>query len=125
MEYCTHRDNVRQAITSGNHVCTRNISGANNPNYGNHILHERYSNDPDLARAMLARPGGQNGRARKVALYDLDEELICKFGCMKDCAMYLIDNHLVKAKSLQRVTSNVAHALKTGEMYDYYYVKTA
>lgn len=125
LEYCSHADNVRQAIASGNHVCTRDLTGANNPNYGNHILADRYRNNPDLAKEMLARPGAQNGRAKRVTLCDLDEQPIKTFGCILDCASYMVEHGLIDPCKPSSITYPISVAMKVGKPYKYYCFKPA
>lgn len=57
LQWISHEDNVRRS------VCNKpDVKGANNPNYGNHKLHEKYAANPDLAKRKQSRPGKQNGR---------------------------------------------------------------
>lgn len=88
LEWCTHKYNVHHSINKGNHVCTRNLFGKNNPNYGNHVLHDVYSKNPELATEKLARIGGQNGKAKPIISIDKDFNVNI-FSCIKDCSEYL------------------------------------
>lgn len=58
LEWTTHADNVKYSADKGHYV----HCGEDNPNYGNHALHERYKADPALAKEKQSRPGEQNGR---------------------------------------------------------------
>lgn len=92
LEWCTHEQNVRYAIEAGNHICTRDLTGKNNPNYGNHILSDIYRNDPELAKEKLGRPGGQNGKAVPVQVFDTAGIKMGEFGYLRGCADYIIDS---------------------------------
>ena len=43
LEWCTHTENIYYSIKMGNHICTTDISGANNPNFGNDTLKRKYA----------------------------------------------------------------------------------
>lgn len=89
LEWITHGDNVRYTIKAGRHYCNNNLYGNNNPNYGNHILHDIYSSNPEYAKEKLARPNSQNGRAKAIRMY-IDDQFF-DFGCIKECAEYLYE----------------------------------
>ena len=72
LEWCTHIDNVHYSIKMGNHICTTDISGANNPNFGNDALKKKYAANPWLSKANNSRPGVKNGRCRKVKLINVE-----------------------------------------------------
>lgn len=102
LEWCTHKENVHYSIRLGNHFCTRDLTGKNNPNYDNHILHEIYSNNPELAIEKLSRKGSQNGRAKKIKCIDENNNCMI-FDWIGGCADYLIQNYNLrfKQKSIQ------------------------
>lgn len=83
LEWVTHADNVAYSVAKGHYK----HYGENNPNYGNHILKERYK-DKALAKEIFSRPRGKNGRARKVKV--VSKELEMSFDCVTDCAEWLI-----------------------------------
>lgn len=82
LEWCTHQENVAHSRDLG-HYAGR--FGKDNPNYGNHVLHDVYTKDRTLAKEKLARPGKQNGRCRKVTLKDSDGN-ITNFDYIRECA---------------------------------------
>ena len=92
LEWLTHLDNVRKSSAVG-HYAGR--SGEKNPNYGNHVLHERYQADKELSRQMMGRPGAQNGMARPVRAINSDTGETHDFSYMSECAAYLIKTGLL------------------------------
>lgn len=117
LEWCTHAYNVQYAIDSGNHISTTDITGSNNPNYGNHTLHDKYKNNPELAKENQSRPGAQNGRARKIKLFDTIDNKEIEFGYMRAAASYLITNGLTKATTVDSVMSRLSTCAKNGKKY--------
>lgn len=110
LEWVTHSDNVRYAILAGNHVCTTDISGENNPNFGNHKLREVYANNKDLARLKQSRPGAKNGRATGIRMYNDSYEKT--FDTIKDCASYLVHNGVTIHSNLSYVSIMVSRAAR-------------
>ena len=96
---------------------TRERRGEKNPNYGNTTLHEKYLNDPQLAKQKQSRPGKQNGRCVAIALYK-DGEFVRSFDYKKECAEYLIQNRLVRAKTVNAVLTKMQRSIKND--IDYY-----
>ena len=57
LRWISHEDNVRRS------VCNKpDVSGMNNPNYGNRKLGLFYKEHPEIAKQKQSRPGKQNGR---------------------------------------------------------------
>ena len=114
LEWCTHTDNIYYSIKMGNHISTTDVSGANNPNFGNDTLKRKYAENPELAKENNSRPGGQNGRARTVKLINLatKEELI--FDYMRAAAQYLIQNGFTRAVDVDAVLNRISMSAKTG-----------
>jgi len=115
LEWCTHGDNVRYAIQLGHHVCTTDLCGANNPNFGNHKLHERLSADPLLAQQWYARPASQNGRASKITCVDRDGTQK-EFDWIGACAEYLRSQGYTSA-AIDSIRSNIGAAKRIGKTY--------
>ncbi len=104
LEWVTHQENVAYTKSLKRHVSDRDITGKNNPNYGNHTLRDRFANEPEL-RKVQSRPGLQNGRCRKVKLIDGDNEIL--FDYLSECADYLINNKYCRAKKKQSVATRI------------------
>lgn len=117
LEWCTHEYNVQYSIDSGNHVSTTNITGSNNPNYGNRILSEIYKNNPDLAKKNQSRPGARNGRARQIRIIDTTNNEVFEFGYMRAAASYLIENGFTKANDVDSVMNRLSKCAKNGKKY--------
>lgn len=96
LEWMSHLENVQYSINLGSYTWK---SGKDNPNYGNKKLKERYADDPELAKFNNSRPASQNGRARKIGLYDLDWNSIKEFTYVGECIEYLIGVHGLKMKA--------------------------
>lgn len=124
LEWITHRDNVLYSIKNGNHICTKDITGKNNPNYGNKKLSNIYKNNKEYAKEKQARLGDRNGRARRVALYDKHMNYIDTFSCLKYCAEYLIDNGFSKSTP-ESLSLNISTAIKNEKLYVQHYFKSA
>lgn len=122
LEWMRHKDNVRYSIQCGNHICTTDLTGKNNPNYQNHILSEIYRNNPQLAQEKLARPGSQNGHAVKIALYDSELNLIANFDWIGECALYLQAHNITKAP-INNIRDRILHAIKYNKPYLHHYFK--
>ena len=117
LEWCTHKYNVQHSIDSGNHFSTRDLMGVNNPNYNNHVLSEKYQNNPDLALEKQGRPGAQNGRAIKISLLDTYTQNTIVFDYMKAAAEYLIDKGYTKARRTDAVANRLSFCAKNKIKY--------
>jgi len=122
LEWVTHIDNIAYTVQHNRHVTANDkFKGSNNPNYGNNALKLKYTNNPDLARINNSRPKEQNGRARKVKLYDIYKNYIKEFNYIGACAEYLIENNFTKGK-LDSVSNNLSKSAKTKSPYlNHYY----
>lgn len=122
LAWCSHADNVRHSIDAGRHVCTKDLTGKNNPNFGNHKLHDVYK-DKAYAIKMLSRPRGQNGRAKRIVA-SRSGCADAEFACILDCAEYIKQKHnlSVKVKSMR---GRIANACKTNTQYMGYSLKFA
>lgn len=117
LEWSTHADNVGHSRDKGHYK----HYGADNQNYGHHTLHEYYSANPDMAIEKLSRPGSQNGHARKVILYDMENNEVSRFDWIGGCIAYLKENGFT-LHSEHTVRAKLTHALAHGEsVYDHYY----
>ena len=57
LAWITRKENVKRSV-----VNKPDISGVNNPNYGNRKLSKFYKENPEIAKIKQSRPGKQNGR---------------------------------------------------------------
>lgn len=109
LEWTTHKDNVKYSAVLGHYK----HYGESNPNYGNHVLAERYK-DKALAKEVLSRPRGQNGHAKKIKAYNDNESYI--FDCITDCAEWLINNLELTVK-LESLRGRIGLLLNSGKLY--------
>lgn len=114
LKWCTHAENVRHSIEEGNHFCTRDISGSNNPNFGNHVLRDKYLSDRDLCIKNQSRKGKQNGRATRVSLYDGCRYI--QFDTISSCAEY-VSRDLCLDMTSSHIANMISNAAKNGEEY--------
>lgn len=114
LEWKTHGDNVRYSIEAKRHFCTRDLTGANNPNYKNDTLKNFYAEHPE-ERMKLARPRGQNGRAKKVMMIDLDGNAD-EFSCLLDCAEGVVHRLELNCKP-RSIYYQISLAAQSGELY--------
>lgn len=115
LEWITHADNVRYAIKQGNHVCVRNISGSNNPNFGNHKLHDIYAADKELAKVKQGRCGKANGMATSVRMFIGDDTVL--FSTIRECAEYMIEHRMTRSANINCVSIHISKAAKTHSPY--------
>lgn len=116
LEWISHAKNVRYAIRQGNHFCTKDLIGVNNPNYGNHKLREVYKNK-ELAIEKLSRPGSQNGRAKGVQIiFDGDNSNTKSFSYIGECAIYLIANGYTNS-NVNTVRAGISLSIKNNKKY--------
>ena len=88
--------------------------GKLNPNYGNHILSERYKNNPELAKEKNSRPREQNGRC--VPIQMIDNSTVYSFKFIGEAAEYLIHNGYTKNK-ISTIRSRIIKSIKDNEQY--------
>lgn len=87
LEWVSHSENIHKTVDAGRHVTQLyDFSGENNPNYGNHILHERYQRFPEEIEKLVHR-GALNSKSRPVCLTHKDTERV--FESMTECAAFL------------------------------------
>lgn len=92
LQRISHLDNVRRSVEAGrNYTSKTDVSGCNNPNFGNRILSQRYKSDPELSRKIQSRPGSRNGRSIPVTMTDSDGYSI-HFDYIRECAAYVVKN---------------------------------
>lgn len=95
-------------------------TGEKNPNYHNDTLHKKLEKHPELKKEYYSRPGGQNGRAVKLKLFDSEHNYIDTFDTIGDCAEYI--NKTVGSNSeLNGVRSNIRIRMKKGMSYKGFY----
>lgn len=116
LEWTTHGDNVRYSISAGRHYCNRDLTGENNPNYGNRKLGLIYQENPEYAIEKQSRPGVQNGRSISVRMMDKNG-VTHEFDYIRQCAAYLMENGFVRAKNLDGVGAHISAAAKNSVAY--------
>lgn len=109
LEWTTHLKNVAYSAREGRYS---KPFGEDNPNYGNHKLHDYYQEHPEEAVRLLGRPGIQNGHHAEVDLLDLSGNVLGHFKLMTDCAKYIkeMDN---PRGSVTSIVQKLSSAWKT------------
>lgn len=111
LEWTSHADNVRYSN------CNRpDYNGNKNPNYGNHILSERYRANKNLAKEKQGRKGVKNGRARPLALY-CNGELIKNFQYVKQCCDYFIENKIIDTVNVESMRCQINRCIRENKLY--------
>lgn len=90
--------------------------GETNPNYGNTTLREKYKNNPQLAIEKQARLGKQNGRSIPIELW-YKGDFVRRFDYKGECAKYLIENNLVKTKTVNSLRDIITKHIKNDSEY--------
>lgn len=110
LEWCDRNYNVNYSI--GNR---RTYIGQNNPNYNNHILKDKYKKDKMLSLQKQSRPGLQNGRCRKIKLFN-DGILEKEFDYIVACCEYLRKKYKINA-TVESIRSRIDNCCRTGKIY--------
>lgn len=121
LEWVTHKENVVYSIEAGRHICTTNLCGTNNPNYGNHKLSDFYKSNPDIAKKNQGRPDSKNGRARSVVATD-SEGNSYHFSTIKECANFIMSTSHVQYTP-NSMYIKITKSIKSGSEVHGYTVK--
>lgn len=113
LEWSTHEDNVQYSANAGNYV----HYGEDNSNYGKHTLSDKYKNDIELSKEVQSRPGAQNGRAKRIRLFDVIESKELIFDYIRAASEYLIKNGFTKANKVDSVLNRLSVCAKSGKKY--------
>lgn len=113
LEWVTHKDNVR--YSRDNNRYKKDITGENNPNYGNNTLHFKYKNNPELAKEKQSRKGSKNGKAKSISLYDKGV-FIKKFDYIGACCEYMINTYKLKV-SINSLRATIRKCIKYNKLY--------
>lgn len=113
LEWVTHKENITHTKSHKRHVSDRDLTGKNNPNYGNDTLHRRYEKDKDYAKEKQSRPGSQNGRAKSIQLECNGNKMV--FGYISECAKFIINNGYINSKSITSLATRIRKAAESGK----------
>lgn len=115
LEWVTHDYNILYSIECGNHVCTRDLTGANNPNFGNHKLHETYSSDKKLSIEKQGRRGSSNGSS--VCVTAISDCGSIRFETLTECASYIKDT-VGDKRSIQHIANLISRSIDSDTYVD-------
>lgn len=110
LEWVTRKENVNYSN------CNRpNVSGINNPNYGNRKLSEIYKENKDYSKEKQGRPGLKNGRCRKIKLFK-NGKFVKEFDYIIQCCEYL--NMITNSSAtISSVRAQIDKSVRTGKPY--------
>lgn len=115
LRWVTHHENVLLS------VCNKpDMSGKNNPNYGNRKLSQRYKEHPELAKKYQSRPGLQNGRCRKIDLL-YDGKVIETFPYIGMCCQYLMDKGIARLQKVDSLRGLINSIIRNNKTYKQHY----
>ncbi len=116
LEWCTHKENISYSIKAGRMVFqTTDVSGKNNPNYGNRKLSKIYSENSQYAKEKQGRPGSKNGRCVPIRMISDDGKFI-DFSYLRECADYIGNGEFSPSKK-DSVSNNIVKAIKENKKY--------
>lgn len=99
-----------------------NSTGEKNPNFGNDTLHKKLLENPELKMEYYSRPGGQNGRATAIRLYDTKNDITKDFECTSYCAEWIKEQRQdIKSKTISMITS-IKNATLGNKLYKNQYM---
>ncbi|MDD6837372.1 MAG: NUMOD4 domain-containing protein [bacterium] len=116
LEWIDHDANVAASVESGHYK----HYGADNPNYGNRRMSQRYQEEPELRR-LQSRPGGRNGRAVGIRACHAETYETMFFETQTLGARYLIENGFVDTHNEATVVERIRKARRTGQIYAEHY----
>ena len=95
----------------------KQITGEKNPNYGNHVLAQYYSDHPDIAKAKQGRPGIANGRCRPIRVTKPDGTS-AEFSYMTECAKAISNE--INTPNIQYLAVKISECAKAHKAYKGY-----
>ena len=111
LEWITRRDNV---VYSN---CNRpDVTGVNNPNFGNRKLSKIYSENKEYALEKQSRKGLRNGRCRKIKVYE-NNKLISSFNYINDCCEFIRKNYSSNTTRLDSIRSQIDKSIRNDRLY--------
>ena len=110
LEWISHGDNVRYSIPN-----KPDVTGSNNPNYGNRKLSERYRLDPEFALEKQSRKGTRNGRARGIRIF-FNESLLGEFNLIR-LGCEFINSYFNTSWDVESVRSQINKAIRMKRAY--------
>lgn len=91
-------------------------TGSNNPNWNNTTLHDKVKDNLELRIQYYSRPGSQNGRSKRIELYDINNNYIDTFDYIGACAEY-VKNATCAKGTINSIRSNIKFFTDKGKPY--------
>lgn len=121
LEMVTHLQNIEYTVRANRHYASSDLSGSNNPNYGNRKLSTRYANDKALCLQKQSRPGRANGRCVPIAIVDECGDRT-NFDYIQECAIYIKNKRNLKV-TISTIALKISRSLKNGAMCYGYHIE--
>lgn len=86
-------------------------TGVNNPNYGNKTLHNKIKDNPQLRIKYYSRKGSQNGRAKKVFMYDINKNFLKQFDYIGECYKWIKESFSLSSK-IDSIRGSITESIK-------------
>lgn len=118
LEWVTHKENIEYSAKANRYS---GKVGANNPNFGNTTLHDKYSKDKKLSKEKQGRPGGKNGKAKPCILLNEIGE-IKEFKFQREAVYYLVNIGIIPP---QKYPETIIQKLKRHIGYKGYFLELA
>lgn len=114
LEWVTHQENVQYSASLGHYK----HFGADNPNYGNHKLKDRFREHPELL-ASQARKGKQNGRCVPINAEHIKTHKIIRFDYLREAANYFKENNLTTKPNttIKTIVNTIKRHIKNNKPY--------
>lgn len=91
-------------------------TGVNNPNYGNKTLHNKIKDNPQLRIKYYSRKGSQNGRAKKVFMYDINKNFLKQFDYIGECCEWIKESFSLSSK-IDSIRGSITESIKNKKPY--------
>lgn len=91
--------------------------GKDNPNYNNDTLHKKLLEHPELKIEYYSRPGGQNGRATPIRLYDTLNKNTKDFECVSYCAEWIKNQRDDITSNITSMITSIKKATLENKLY--------
>lgn len=111
LEWISRKDNVNYSM------CNRpNYNGTNNPNFGNKKLSQIYANNKEYAIEKQGRKGLQNGRCRRIKVFE-NGKLLKEFDYTLECCRYIRDKFNLNVNNLNSIRSKIDKSIRNNTAY--------
>ena len=90
--------------------------GSKNPNYNNDTLKKKLEKNPELKVKYYSRPASQNGRAKKLYIYNVEDNTYKEFSYIGEGCEWLINTHKLTCK-IDSLRERIRIYLKNNKLF--------